>query len=177
MIPRHTSNLILRITFVLFSWLTENYENDRNKRVHHVIKWKYWNHPLPENYRYRDELGNCVKRLIISNVRYVKGVPTSSQQIDVSKFFESFKIVEENIYIDTIQSIGNDIWEKRMKPLRMPWCSDLEETIKVFENEIRAGPIVRERIWGHIIENQTKINLEYDSNIENKVIVSKWHFA
>ena len=26
---------------------------------------------------------------------------------------------------------------------------------------------------GHIIENQMKIYLEYDSNIENKVIVSK----
>ena len=121
--------------------------------------------------------------LVISNVRCDEDVSTSSQQIDLSKSFESFKIVEEQTCIDSIKSIGKEIKKKRQKRLRVKsrihYCRDekrlgmygkqlldLEEEIKDLEKKIRASPIFKERIWNQIVETQKKINLEYDSNIK-----------
>ena len=108
---------------------------------------------------------------VISNVRCVEDVPNSSQQIDVSKSFESFKIVEEETCVDTIKSIGKEIRKKRAKKLRIKCrikhcrnqkrlamydkqLGDLEEEIKVLENRISAAPIFKEKIWERIVKSQ-----------------------
>ena len=120
---------------------------------------------------------------VISNVRCVEDVPTSSQQIDVSKSFESLEIVEEQTCVETIKSIGKEIRKKRMRKLRIECriklcrdakrlamydkqLGDLEEEIKVLENKISAAPIFNEKIWDRIRKSQKDIFLEYDSNIK-----------